>query len=100
MGRPVLRVRDHELVPARDLRVVVPVVRLLRGADVAVREVEVRVAVVVEVAPLRAEAPAAEVDAHGRRHVLVLRQARRRSPEGTQRLLPCRRIPSSEMFET
>ena len=83
--RPVLRVGDDDLVAAGDLRVVVPVAVVLRRRDVAVGEVEVEEAVVVEIAELRAEAPAAELDAHRARHVLVLRQprARRRSaPRG------------------
>ena len=58
---------------AGDHAEVVPVAAALVGGDVAVGQVEVLRAVVVQVAELRAPAPAAEVDAEARRQVLVRR---------------------------
>ena len=70
-GGPVIGVGDDGGVAARDLGEVVPVAALAVERNVAVGEVEIEGAVVVEVAELGAEAPAAQLDAEVAGHVLV-----------------------------
>ena len=64
--RPVLRVADDRAMPPAIFGEVVPVARPLAGRDVAVDQIEVEHAVVVQIAELRAQAPAAEIDAQAR----------------------------------
>src|SRR4029079_11563028 len=73
---PVRRVLNHDLMSPSDLRIVIPVALTARRGDVAVHEIQIEKAIVVQIAELRAEAPASEVDAHGARDVLLRRQSR------------------------
>src|SRR5262245_19834687 len=76
---PVLRVGNDRRVAARYFRVVVPVAGVPVRRDVAVDQIDVLIAVVVQVAELRAPAPSAELDAELARQVVEL-QVLARSP--------------------
>jgi len=69
--RPVLRVGDDRAVADGDGREVVPVAAALAGRHVAVHEVQIESAVVVQIAELCSPAPASELDAEAGRQVLV-----------------------------
>src|ERR1051325_2621742 len=70
--RPLRRVGDDRRVAARDLREVVPVILIAIERDVAIHEIEIERAVVVQIAKLRAKTPATNLDVHCARHILVL----------------------------
>jgi len=84
-GRPVGGVADDGTVAAGDFSEVIPVASFSVERDITVFEIEVEIAVVVEVAKLCAKAPAAKFDAEVARQVVVL---------------PWIRTPSSEILET
>src|SRR4029077_12338978 len=69
---PVRGVADDRAVTDRNLREVVPVARPLARRDVSVDQIQIEVPVVVEIAELRAPAPAAEIDAETRGEILEL----------------------------
>ena len=64
-GRPVLGVTDDGTVPSGNLGKVVPIASVAIERNVAVGQVQIERAIIVQVAELRAEAPAAQVDTHG-----------------------------------
>ena len=70
--RPVLGVADDGAVAARNFGKVIPVAAVAVERDVAVGQVEVESSVVIQIAELRAETPAAEFDPEVARQVFVL----------------------------
>ena len=60
------------LLPACDFGEVIPVTSIAVERNVAVGQEQIEIAVVVEVAELRAEAPAAELDANIARQIFIL----------------------------
>ena len=66
-------------LPPGDLGEVVPVVHIAIGGDVAVDEIEIERAVVVEIAKLSAETPAAHLDVHRAREIVVAQSIAARS---------------------
>ena len=77
--RPVLGVANDGAVAAGDFRKVVPVAAVPVERDVAVGQIEVERAVVIQIAELRAETPAAEFDSEIARQIFVLDGVARRS---------------------
>src|SRR5262245_28486875 len=76
---PVPRVGDDRRVAARDFRVVVPVAGVPVRRDIAVDQIDVLIAVVVQIAELRPPAPPADFYAEVARQVVKL-QVLARSP--------------------
>src|SRR5262249_54115517 len=77
--RPVLRVGDDTLVAASYFRIVVPVATVPVRRDVSVDQINVLIAIVVQIAKLRAPTPAADFNAEVARQVVEL-QVLARSP--------------------
>src|SRR5262245_10520016 len=78
--RPVLRVGDDRRVAARYFRIVVPVTGVPVRRDITIDQVDVLIAIVVQIAELRAPAPAADLDAQVASQVVEL-QIGTRSPQ-------------------
>ena len=77
--RPVPGIGDDGAVAAGHLGKVVPVAPVAVERDVAVDQIEIERAVVVQIAKLRAKTPAAEFDSEIARQILVLDGIARRS---------------------
>ena len=77
--RPVLGVVDNGAVSAGNLGKVVPVAAIAIERDVAVGQIQIQRAVVVQIAELRAETPAAEFDAKIARQIFKLQLVAARS---------------------
>ena len=73
-----MRIGDDRGVAARHLREIVPVAAVAIRRDIAVGQIEIEVPIVVQIAELRAETPAAEFDAHGARQIFILEVLSRR----------------------
>src|SRR5215510_3100189 len=69
---PVLRIGNDGGVAARHFREIVPVAAVTIRRDIAVRQIEVEVPVVVQVAELCTETPAAEFYPHGACEIVIL----------------------------
>src|SRR5689334_8990770 len=69
---PLRGVGNDRRVAAGDLREVVPVVLISIKGDVTIDEIEIERAVVIQIAKLRAETPAADLDVHRAREIIVL----------------------------